>query len=72
MMKTFKLVRTHDISGVSGVGNVAEGVVFHDGQVVMSWFGQHHTLEIAPSIESVIFIHGHNGSTKVEYDEQSS
>ena len=67
-MKTFKLVRKEDISGVSGTGTVAEGVEFHDGQVVMSWFGQYHTLEIAPSIESVIAIHGHNGATEVIYD----
>lgn len=67
-MKTFKLVRKHDISGVSGTGIVAEGVEFHDGQCVMSWFGQHHTLEVSPTIESIIAIHGHDGATEVVYD----
>jgi len=68
-MRTFKLVRKIDVSGVSGTGEVAEGVVFHDGQCVLSWFGQHHTLEVSPSIESIIAIHGHNGATEVVYDE---
>ena len=64
-MRLFNLVRTQDFSGVSGTGIVAEGVEFHDGQVVMSWFGQHHTLEVSPSIESIEKIHGHEGKSKV-------
>lgn len=63
--RRFKLVRHHDVSGVSGTGVVAEGVQFHDGQIAMSWFGHLHTLEIAPNIETTIKIHGHNGATKV-------
>lgn len=66
-MRTFKLVRKEDVSGVSGTGEVAEGVEFHDGQVVMSWFGRHHTIEVAPSIETVIAIHGHEGRTEVKW-----
>ena len=66
-MRLFRLVRQEDVSGVSGVGVVAEGCQFHDGQVAMSWFGQHHTLEISPSIESITAIHGHEGRTVVEW-----
>ena len=66
--RTFKLVRSRDVSGVSGEGLVAEGAMFHDGQVVLSWFGRHHTLEIAPNIEDVIAIHGHSGCTKIVWD----
>lgn len=65
---TFILERSEDVSGVSGVGKIAEGIVFHDGQVVLSWFGQHHTIEICPSIDDVIDIHGHDGRTKVKWD----
>ena len=68
-MKTFKLVRKEDVSGVSGTGEVAEGVIFHDGQVALSWFGRHHTLEIAPNIDDVIAIHGHEGKTTVVYTD---
>lgn len=67
--RRFQLVRNKDFSGVSGIGVVAEGVVFHDGQVAMSWFGRHHTLEIAPRIEDVIAIHGHNGATVIEWED---
>lgn len=67
-MRGFVLHRVKDISGVSGTGIVAEGVQFHDGQVVISWFGRHHTIEISPDIETVERIHGHNGNTKIEWD----
>ena len=67
-MKRFKLVRHVDVSGVSGTGIVAEGVVFHDGQVAVSWFGQHHCVSVWPDIESVVAIHGHHGSTVIEWD----
>lgn len=65
---SFKLIRVKDISGVSGEGLVAEGVMFHDGQVVLSWFGRHHTIEIAPCIDDVKAIHGHDGNTKIVWD----
>ena len=67
-IRTFTLVRSVDVSGVSGTGVVAEGVVFHDGQAVISWYGQFHTLVVAPNVECVEKIHGHNGSTTIVWD----
>jgi len=66
-MRLFKLKRLTDISGVSGTGYVAEGVEFHDGQCVLSWFGRWHTIETLPSLEAVEAIHGHNGATEIEW-----
>lgn len=66
-MKRFHLQRAEDVSGVSGVGKVAEGTEFHDGQVVVSWFGKYHSVEIWPSIEACMAIHGHAGKTVVEW-----
>ena len=66
-MRRFELYRREDPSGVSGVGTVAEGVEFHDGQCVLSWFGKHHTIEVAPSIRSLEAIHGHEGRTVVAW-----
>lgn len=63
--RRFFLVRNRDISGVSGTGIVAEGVEFHDKQVVLSWFGKFHSLEVHPSIEQVLNVHGHGGATGV-------
>lgn len=71
-MRTFKLVRREDVSGVSGTGVVAEGVEFHDGEVVMSWFGEHHTSERAPNIQEIEFLHGHDGRTVVVWDDSFS
>lgn len=67
---TFVLKRLEDVSGVSGTGRVAEGIVFHDGQVALSWYGRFHTIEILPSILSVMEIHGHNGKTNVIWDDR--
>lgn len=36
-MRTFVLRRNEDISGVSGVGIVAEGIEFSDGVVALRW-----------------------------------
>lgn len=68
-MRTFILRRNIDVSGISGTGVIAEGVEFHDGQVVLSWFGEHHTIEVSPSIKDVIDIHGHGGKTVVAWDK---
>ena len=65
---TFQLIRDVDVSGVSGIGAVAEGVVFHDGQVALSWYGPFHTTELLPNIGAVHAVHGHNGNTRVVWD----
>lgn len=70
-MRTFNLVRRVDVSGVSGTGRVCEGVVFHDGQTVLSWFGQHHSVAVYPNIEDVIAIHGHDGCTTIEWTDEN-
>ena len=62
-MRYFQLFRKQDISGVSGVGVVAEGCEFHDGQIALSWYGQHHVIGIYPSLRDVLAIHGHEGAT---------
>jgi len=66
-MRRFLLIRNEDISGVSGTGIVAEGVQFHDGACVMSWFGDKHALEMVPDIDTIIDIHGHEGRTVIEW-----
>lgn len=70
-MRRFHLVRLEDVTGVSGIGRVAEGVEFHDGRVEMSWFGPQHTSEGAPDWQTIIAIHGHGGRTVIEWlDEE--
>ena len=64
-MRLFHLFRQHDVSGVSGIGVVAEGVELTNGFVVMTWLTTHHSIVIYPNIKELEAIHGHEGSTKV-------
>lgn len=67
-MKTFKVYRSEDVSGVSGTGLIAEGVEFTDGQVAINWLSDlKHYPDLAPSIEAWLRIHGHNGRTQIVY-----
>jgi hypothetical protein len=61
-MRRFKLLRTSDVSGVSGTGTVAEGAQFSNGQCVMRWFGIRSSIGIYKSIEDLIAIHDHSGT----------
>lgn len=64
-MYTFHLIRTTDVSGVSGTGVVADGVEFSDGTCVMRWRGDKSTTAIYDNIDNLQDIHGHDGSTLV-------
>lgn len=68
-LRSFKLRRKVDVSGVSGTGDVAEGVEFHDGQCVLSWFGQYHSVSVWPSVKDVVAVHGHDGATEVIWND---
>ncbi len=65
---TFHLLRLEDESGVSGTGWVAEGVVFSNGWVALTWLGETPSLNFYPSIEAVEAIHGHGGATRIVFD----
>lgn len=67
-MRLFWLHRKVDVSGVSGVGIVAEGVVFSDGHYALRWLGALSTTEFGDRLEDCAAIHGHNGATELVYD----
>lgn len=67
-IRTFHLLRLADESGVSGTGWVAEGAVFSNGWVMLSWLGETPSLNFYLSIEDVEAIHGHGGSTRIVFD----
>lgn len=69
-MRTFKLVRDVDDSGVSGVGVVAEGVEFENGRVVLGWTTVVHSVGVYDDVESVEAIHGHGGKTRIVWDHR--
>jgi hypothetical protein len=66
-MRRFYLVRTVDVSGVSGTGIVAEGVQFHDGSVAVRWRSEHPSTVTWARIEDAMVVHGHDGLTKFEW-----
>lgn len=66
-IKVFHLARLKDVSGVSGLGIVAEGVTFSDGVSVLRWLTAGGSTAVYDSIESVKRIHGHQGGTRVSY-----
>ena len=72
-MKTFKFYRTKDVSGVSGTGYVAEGVVFDSGKVAISFYPVKPTyvssVIVFNSMDDVEKIHGHDGATEIVWDE---
>jgi hypothetical protein len=69
MIKIFHLCRLEDPSGVSGVSNnIASGVVFEDGQVVIHWNTAHTSIAIYSSVEDLLLIHGHEGRTNIVFD----
>ena len=67
-MTKFQLERSEDASGVSGIGIVAEGVIFKNGKCVLNWLTSLSSITIYDSIEILEKIHGHEGRTKIKYD----
>ncbi|HEY9409000.1 MAG TPA: hypothetical protein VIP77_05410 [Jiangellaceae bacterium] len=70
--RRFALVRHVDYTGVSGIGVVAYGVVFFDGQVALRWCSTHPATSLWDSIEDMLAIHGHGEATSVQWIDQSS
>jgi hypothetical protein len=66
-MKTFILHRKEDETGISGIGDVAEGIQFNSGEVAMKWSTDTSSIAIYKSIEDVITLHGHQGRTEVRW-----
>ncbi len=66
-MRKFFLVRNKDVSGTSGTGVVAEGVVFSDGQAILKWLRKPYSLGVYQSIKHLLNVHGHEGNTKVQF-----
>ena len=65
MSKNFYLKRTEDESGVSGTGRIAQGFVFDNGKVALTWLSDHPSVTIYDNLGEVRAIHGHEGKTEV-------
>ncbi len=65
LMKIFYLKRTEDESGVSGTGRIAQGFIFDNGKVALTWLSEHPSVTVYDSVGEVHAIHGHGGKTEV-------
>lgn len=79
--RAFVLHREQDITGISGTGPVADGVVFPDGTTVVRWRdlggpaaerGVRPTTVVFESVEAVMALHGHNGATRFVWGASTS
>lgn len=68
--QSFKVVRETDVSGVSGAGHVADGVIFSDGTTVLRWRTGTRSTGVYSSFEDMRQIHGHGDATKFVFDTQ--
>jgi hypothetical protein len=61
-MKRFSLSRRVDVSGVSGTGIVAQGCVFDNGYVALTWLTSNPSFVWYRSVDELIAIHDHVGT----------
>ena len=64
-MKIFYLNRVEDESGISGTGRVAQGFIFDNGKVAVTWLSEHPSVTVYDNIGEVSAIHGHGGKTEI-------
>jgi hypothetical protein len=65
--RRFELHRDVDVTGVSGTGVVAEGIVYSDGVATLHWISQwpSSVVHYERGMESIEHVHGHGGHTRI-------
>ncbi len=70
--RPFVLQRDQDVSGISGTGVVAEGVVWTDGTAAIRWRGDRPSTTAWSSVDDLIAIHGHGGGTRIVWADDTT
>jgi hypothetical protein len=65
--KRFQLVRNVDVTGVSGTGVVADGVLWPDGTVTIRWRGDRPSTVNWGHLDHAVAVHGHGGQTRIAW-----
>jgi hypothetical protein len=71
-VRRFRLFRTDDPSGVSGIGLVAEGIEFSSGAVAVHFLPHLKGVRtVYPYVDmaDMFIIHGHGGKTKIVWED---
>ena len=66
--RVFKVHRLGDVSGTSGTGDVALGVIFPDGTTVVQWQTRARSVVVYSSWVDALYIHGHKDQTGFVFD----
>ena len=64
-LQEFYLLRKKDVSGVSGTGIVARGIILPSHRAVIEWCTEHETMGVYDNVEQVRAIHGHGNATEL-------
>ncbi|GAA4706218.1 hypothetical protein [Streptomyces youssoufiensis] len=67
--RRFYLQRDTDITGVSGTGRVADGVLWPDGTASVRWRGPRPSIVHWDDIAHAEHVHGHGGATRIIWDD---
>lgn len=65
--RRFYLFRKEDVSGVSGLGKVAEGVEFENGMCALSFSSSYPHTNVYANMRAVQEVHGHEGKTEITF-----
>jgi len=71
-MRTFKMIRFADESGVSGTGHVLDGVIFGNGKVAVSWISKWISVSVYDDFDTFWFIHCEShptNRTEIHFDD---
>lgn len=68
----FHLERDVDVTGASGTGHVADGVVWPDGTVSVRWRGERKSTVNWDRLEDAVAVHGHGGATRIVWDDSTA
>jgi len=68
--RRFHLERVEDVTGVSGVGRVAEGMVASDGRVALRWLSACGSWVLYDNVDALVQVHGHGGATRVVWQDE--
>jgi hypothetical protein len=69
--RLFHLQRNTDITGASGTGRVADGVLWPDHTVTIRWHGEYASTVVWDNLDHAIRVHGHDGATQFVFDDET-
>jgi hypothetical protein len=70
--RRFYIQRDVDVTGASGTGRVADGVLWSDGSASVRWRGEHASVVFWDRFESALWVHLHGGASRIVWlDEET-